>query len=140
MSKTTYIKESLVTKEDMKHLKKMARLAKQFASLHSQLSDGCNRVAFEMHSEDSSVNRIAVVITDVTQALLYQVDQAFKPKKPKYVFITGYYKDDSSEFSEVRCVVGLDVLDNDDDIFYYFDERTEIVGEHSDFVVTSFTY
>jgi hypothetical protein len=58
----------------------------------------------------------------------------------KLVAINGYYKDDSSEFFGYLCAIGLDVLDNDNDIFYYFDDGIEIVGEHGDFVVTSVTH
>ena len=137
---TADIQGSSVTKDDLKRLNKMVRLAKQFAVLHSQLSDGCNRLAFEMHNEDSSVNHIAAVIENVTQELATKVTEAFKPKPPKYVFVSGYYKDDLTEFSEVRCVIGLDIPDNDDDIFFYFEDGEEILGEHSDFVVTTFTY
>jgi hypothetical protein len=135
---TADIQISSVTKDDLKRLNKMARLAKQFATLHHQLSSGCNWVAFAMHSENSSVNHIAAVIENATHELATKVTEAFKPKSPKYVFISGYYKDDSSEFCGVRCAIGLDFLDNDDDIFFYFEDE-EILGEHSDFVVTSFT-
>lgn len=57
------------------------------------------------------------------------------PKKT--VVIDGYFKDDKTEFSGYLCAIGLDILDNDDDIFFYFEDGEKILGEHSDFVVTS---
>jgi hypothetical protein len=55
----------------------------------------------------------------------------------KTVVIDGYFKDDKTEFSGYLCAIGLDIRENDDDIFFYFEDGEKILGEHNDFVVTS---
>lgn len=58
----------------------------------------------------------------------------------KTVVIDGYYKDDKTEFSGYLCAIGLDIRENDDEIFFYFEDGEKILGEHGDFVVTSVTH
>jgi len=77
MNSIAYVGSCPVTKGDLKRLKKMSRLAKQFASLHSGLSDGCNYALIEMHCENSSVNHIACVIQDVTNEAVDSLTRAF---------------------------------------------------------------
>jgi hypothetical protein len=77
MSSIVYVGSCPVTKGDLKRLKKMSRLAKQFSSLHSGLSGGCNYALFEMHCEDSSVNHIACVIQSVTDEAVDSLTRVF---------------------------------------------------------------
>lgn len=58
----------------------------------------------------------------------------------KTVVIDGYYKDDKTEFSGYLCAIGLDIRENDDEIFFYFEDGEKILGEYGDFVVTSVTH
>lgn len=58
----------------------------------------------------------------------------------KRIHLTGYYKDDHTEFSGYVGVIGEDQsgTEDDDDVFYYFDGSCPIIGGHGDFVVTSY--
>jgi hypothetical protein len=69
--------------------------------------------------------------------------------KVEVIYIEGYWKDNHHRCSNL-CVImsagGSDSLRDralreigDDDIFYVFEEGEQIVGEHLDFVVTSYS-
>jgi len=66
----------------------------------------------------------------------------------KYHSISGYFKDDKTEFTDYLVSVGADSIDEerDDQIFFYYSDRDELsraieMGEKTieDFVVTSHT-
>lgn len=76
-NRIAYIGDAPVTHDDLVSLRSMAKLAKQFAALHSKLSDGCNYVLFDMHNEDSSVNHIAAWIGQNTDEAVACLKKAF---------------------------------------------------------------
>lgn len=56
------------------------------------------------------------------------------------ILIDGFYNDDPSVvFIDYEAQIGLDVLDDDDDVFYYFSEGEDILGVHDEFTVTNYT-
>lgn len=76
MKNTANIGDVTVTKSDLHGLKKMQRLAKQYATLHAQLSGGCNHVLFELHNQDSSVNHLARWIEQNTTEAVEHLNRA----------------------------------------------------------------
>lgn len=58
----------------------------------------------------------------------------------KYIQVAGYYKDEPDKhISGYIFKIGLEVdEDEDENIFYYLEEGEPILGEHGDFVITSF--
>lgn len=56
----------------------------------------------------------------------------------KIITIEAFWKGDPGSYFQATCQIGLDIPDNDDDIFYYFEENEPILGEHDDFIVMSY--
>ena len=46
----------------------------------------------------------------------------------------GYWKDDNAPI-HATCAVGLEIHPDDENIFYYFAEGEQIVGDHGDFII-----
>lgn len=57
---------------------------------------------------------------------------------PKLITIEGYWKDDPESHIRATCQIGLDITENDDYIFYYFDDNEPILGDHGEFIVTNY--
>ena len=59
-------------------------------------------------------------------------------KVPDTICVDGYWNDSKEEFS-YNAVIGENGKIDDEDIFYQFDSADEVIGDHGDFTVTSFT-
>lgn len=59
--------------------------------------------------------------------------------KPTGIQITLYFNDDADKELHTReAMVGSwDGENNDDNVFYWFDNENEIIGDHGDFTVVS---
>lgn len=55
----------------------------------------------------------------------------------KTIYIQGYWNDNQAPLS-ARCIVNGEPTEDDDDVFYYFEDGEEIIGNHGDFTVTGF--
>lgn len=77
MSRTAYVNNALITSEDLERLKEMAVPARLYASLHTELSDGCNHALFELHNEETSLNHIARWIEQNTDEAVERLENAF---------------------------------------------------------------
>ena len=56
------------------------------------------------------------------------------------IIIFGYWDNKPSETFFKTCVIGeWDGNENDDHIFFYFDNEKSIIGDHGDFVVIDYS-
>lgn len=55
----------------------------------------------------------------------------------KTIIICAYWNDAPKIPFYATCQIGLDIGEDDDDIFYYFAENEPVLGAHDDFTVTS---
>lgn len=53
--------------------------------------------------------------------------------------IKAKWLNNGEEFIADAAIGQWDGVSNDDDIFYWFDDFDMVVGEHPDFIVTSYT-
>lgn len=57
----------------------------------------------------------------------------------KYAHVSGYFKEDNELFENYLVAIGKwDGVTNDDHIFFWFSSEESIMGEHADFVITSY--
>lgn len=54
----------------------------------------------------------------------------------RLITVEGYWKDNCAAI-HATCAIGLDMHEDDDSVFYYFDESEPIIGDHGEFVITS---
>ena len=56
-----------------------------------------------------------------------------------HIFINGFWNDDPTQLlTGIPCKVGCDFDEDDDSIFFYFEDYNCIIGDHYDFTVTSY--
>lgn len=56
----------------------------------------------------------------------------------RLITVEGYWKDNRAPI-QVTCAIGLDVHPDDDQIFYYFAEGEQIIGDHGEFIIEQIT-
>lgn len=59
-------------------------------------------------------------------------------KVPDTICVDGFWNDTKEEFS-YSAVIGESEKIDDEDIFYQFDSADEVIGDHGDFTITSFS-
>ena len=55
----------------------------------------------------------------------------------KLITVYGYWNGDNEPLI-ATCKIGLDIGEDDDDIFFYFSENEQIIGCHADFTIEEF--
>lgn len=53
------------------------------------------------------------------------------------ITIYGYWHGDNAPLI-ATCKIGLDIGADDDNIFFYFSEGAQIIGDHADFTVEEY--
>ncbi len=52
--------------------------------------------------------------------------------------VNGIFKDTNEQFAADAAIGQWDGVSNDDHIFYWFDDFDKVVGEHPDFIISSY--
>ena len=58
--------------------------------------------------------------------------------KVELIIVNGYWKDSNKKFCVNAAIEETIYTEADDEIFYYFDSKESVIGDHGDFVIVSF--
>jgi hypothetical protein len=76
-------------------------------------------------------------IYDLTEALVEAIADAEK-SSITLIEVNGIFIDTKEQFTADAAVGQWDGVSNDEHIFYWFDDFDMVIGEHPDFIITSY--